>query len=183
MARVFIFQNPRFDALRNAIYHTERRAFFDLLNRALNFLVIALGAGVVAKAADRFNFNPLWLELAVVFVATAQLVFDFGGRARMHEFLQLRYYELLGEMERSSLESDDERAAWSAKLITIAGGEPITMRALDALAYNAALDALYDEPEDLKKHRLHVPWCYRRLRHFIGFQGVQFVPEALPEKS
>ena len=79
-----IFKDVRFDALRNALYHTERANFLDLVNRSINFLVIILSAGVVAKSAELFRLPGYGLELAVVAVATAQLLFDFGGRARDH---------------------------------------------------------------------------------------------------
>jgi hypothetical protein len=173
-----VFKDPRFDALRNAIYHTERRTFLDLLNRFLNFLVVLLGAGVAAKAATFIHFEQLWLELGVVLVATIQLVFDFGSRASTHAFLQKRYYELLSEMETSDLESDEEAKRWSAKLLTIAADEPITMRALDALAYNKAVDAWISDPQEAANCRLYVPWWQRRLRHIVAFQGVQFLPNA-----
>jgi hypothetical protein len=114
-----------------------------------------------------------------VLVATIQLVFDFGGRASTHIFLQKRYYDLLADMEvERNANSTEAKKRWSAKLLTIAGDEPIPMRALDALAYNAALDAWTSDPEELKEHRLYVPWLYRRLRHVIAFQGTQFVPKS-----
>jgi hypothetical protein len=37
--------NPKFDALRNAIYHSSRRRFFELLNRSLSFLVVIFTFG------------------------------------------------------------------------------------------------------------------------------------------
>lgn len=171
-----IFRDPRFDALRNAIYHTERQNFLDLVNRFLNFLVVILGAGVVAKTATHANFGEYWLELGVVFFATAQLVFDFGGRARTHEFLQKRYYEMLSEMDAGDFETDEAIRKWSAKLLTIAADKPLPMRALDALAYNKAVDATIPDLADARKYRLYVSWWQRRLRHFIAFQGVQFLP-------
>lgn len=88
----YIF-GPKFNALRCAIYHTERRNFFDLSNRCLNFLVIILGAGVAVKAAKVFHFEELWFEFGVLIAATAQLTFDLGYRARTHEFLQRKYFE------------------------------------------------------------------------------------------
>jgi hypothetical protein len=171
-----IFKDPGFDALRNAIYHTERRNFLDLLNRFLNFLVILLGAGVAAKAATHTNISEYWLELGVVFFATAQLVFDFGSRARTHEFLQKRYYEMLSEMEADDMNSDAAKKKWSAKLLTIAADEPLPMRTLDALAYNKAVDALISDPQEAVNCRLHVPWYHRRLRHVWAFQSVQYLP-------
>ena len=173
-----IFQDPRFDALRNAIYHTERRNFLDLLNRLLNFLVILLGAGVAAKAATHLSFGEYWLELGVVAFATAQLVFDFGGKARTHEFLQKRYYEMLSEMDTEGASSEEAKRKWSARLLTIAADEPLPMRALDALAYNKAVDAVTEDPQEAFACRLHIPWCHRRLRHFWAFQSAQYLPNA-----
>jgi hypothetical protein len=67
----YIF-GPKFNALRCAIYHTERRNFFDLSNRCLNFLVIIFGAGVAGKAAKLFQIEEPWLEFGVLVFATAQ---------------------------------------------------------------------------------------------------------------
>jgi hypothetical protein len=172
-----IFQDPRFDALRNAIYHTARGRFLDALNRLFNFLVIVLGATAVGKLVDAFHAGS-WVELSIVLIATAQLVFDFAGRSSTHIFLQKRYYDLLAEMEVNPSDDDGERRKWSNKLLTLAGDEPLPMRALDAIAYNTALDALINESDQLKKYRLHIPWLFRRLRHLIAFQGTQFMPES-----
>lgn len=53
---------PKFDALRNAIYHLARRNYFDLLNRLLNFVVIVLGASVAAKASTVVHLDEPVLE-------------------------------------------------------------------------------------------------------------------------
>lgn len=172
-----IFQDPRFDALRNAIYHTSRGKFLDALNRTFNFVVIMLGAAAVGKIAGILEIGDYWVQFAIVLVATVQLVFDFGGRAGTHKFLQKRYYELLAEMEVAPrLDTDNAKKKWSARLLTVAGDEPIPMRALDALAYNTALDALINDPSELNKCRLRVPLVHRCLKQFIAFQGTQFLP-------
>jgi hypothetical protein len=173
-----LFRDPQFDALRNALYHTERRNFLDLLNRSLNFIVILLGAGVVGKIASLIHVEDSLLEFGVVFFATVQLVFDFGGRARVHEFLQRRYYEMLAEMENENISDEKIKAKWSARLLTISAEEPMPMRALDAMAYNKALSAVYDDPETLAEYRQHVSWIQRRLRHIFAFHGSKFPPEA-----
>jgi hypothetical protein len=167
-------RDPRFDALRNALYHTERRTFLDRLNKGLNFLVIVFGAGVVGKATEHLPIPSLWLELAVVVVATAQLVFDFGSLARDHEFLQRRYYELLSEMESGNPDDSGDRKKWSAKLVAIAAEEPMTMRALDAVAYNKALDALWDDPDLQKQHRQNVRWYQYYFRNFLAYHDTNF---------
>ena len=169
-----IFRNPQFDALRNALYHTERRNFLDLLNRCLNFSVIVLGAGVVSKLSDRIHFLNDFLELSVVVLATAQLVFDFGSRARTHEFLQRKYYEVLSEMERDNQDSLESRIDWSAKLLTISADEPMTMRALDAVAFNKALDALCDDKNERERYRQKINrWRYF-MRNICAFHNHNF---------
>ena len=171
-----IFKNPRFDALRNALYHTERKTFLDLINRSLNLVVILLGAGVAGKAAKLIHIEENWLELGVVLFATVQLVFDLGGRARDHQFLQRRYYDLLSEMENENLDDDDTLRKCSAKLITISADEPMPMRALDAIAYNKALGATFgDDPQMLRLHRQRVNFMQRRLRHVFAFQSAPFL--------
>src|SRR5947209_4224914 len=171
-----IFKNPRFDALRNALYHTERKTFLDLINRSLNLIVILLGAGVAGKAAKLIHIEENWLELGVVLFATVQLVFDLGGRARDHQFLQRRYYDLLSEMENQNLDDEDTTRKWSAKLITISADEPMPMRALDAIAYNKTLEATFgDDPEALRLHRQRVSFLQMRLRHVFAFQSALFL--------
>jgi hypothetical protein len=169
-----IFRDPRFDALRNALYHTERKNFLDLLNRSLNFLVILLGASVAGKAAGLFSIKENWLELSVVLFATIQLVFDFGGRARVHEYLQRGYYELLSEMENENLDNEKTKRKWSTKLLTISSDEPMPMRALDAIAYNKAVAATSDNSEFVLKNRQHVTFLQRRLRHIFAYHSAQF---------
>ena len=66
-------------------------------------------------------------------------MFDFGSRARVHEFLQRRYYDLLAEMEAESLDNPTTRALLCKKLLTISGEEPMTMRALDVVSKDVVL--------------------------------------------
>jgi hypothetical protein len=154
---------PKFDALRNSIYHASSREYYDTLNRILNFLVIIFGAGVAGKISELFHFRALWLEFGVLVFATAQLTFDYGSKARTHEFLRRNYQEMLADIE---LEVSPDAARWRSKLQTIAGEEPMPMRALDALAYNAALDATYSDPKVRNDNRLYVPFCRCRLRSY-----------------
>jgi hypothetical protein len=165
----------KFDALRCAIYHTERRNFFDLTNKVLNFLVVILGAGVAAKAAKLIHVEETLLEFGVLLFATIQLAFDLGYRARTHEFLQKKYFEMLAEME---MEQSPDQRKWRAKLFAIAADEPMPMRALDALAYNAALDATTSDVNMKRANRLHVPLIHRLLRHVIAFHAYEYRPQA-----
>lgn len=162
---------PKFDALRNAIYHSARKNFFDSLNRMLNFLVIIFGAGVAGKVSELFHWKELWLEFGVLIFATAQLTFDFGYKARTHEFLRRKYHELLADIE---LETAPDLQKWNSKLQTIAADEPMPMRALDALAYNAAVDATISDPAIKRANRLHVPLNHRLLKNFLPRNGYEY---------
>jgi hypothetical protein len=138
-------------------------------------MVIILGAGVAAKAARLFHVEDIALEFGVLIAATMQLTFDFGYRARTHEILQMKYYEMLADIE---LDPVPDQNRWLAKLHTIAAGEPMPMRALDALAYNAALDATTSDPEVKKSNRLFVPFWHRRLRHIFAFHSHEYTLES-----
>lgn len=172
-----LFQDARFDALRNALYHTERRSFLDFLNRLISLAVIVLGAGVVSKVSKQIGIDEVYIELGVVISATAQLVFDFGGQARKHDFLQKRYYELLADIEGNPRPTDEDKIRYSAKLAMICSEEPITMRALDAVAYNQAVDATLIDPVERKQNRVKVTKWQYRLRHFSAFQSTDFSPD------
>jgi hypothetical protein len=172
-----IFKDSRFDALRNAIYHAERRSFLDLVNKGLSFLIIILGAGVAGKAARLFHLDDLVLEMGVLVFATIQLVFDLGSRARDHDFLQRRYYEMVAKMEREPKDTPERQRGWSAELVTIAADEPMTMRALDALAYNKALSAIVSDPKTMEDYRQRVTWWQKRCRHLVAFQSAAFPTE------
>jgi hypothetical protein len=127
--------NPKFDALRNAIYHTSRRRFFELLSRSLSFLVVVSGTAAVANLKA---FEPRYAAAGAAVIGALQLVFDFNGRARTHEILQRKYYDLVAEIDGIMNPNDEQIVRWQAALNRIYADEPPPMRALDAIAYNAA---------------------------------------------
>jgi hypothetical protein len=176
-----IFRNPRFAALQNALYHTERRAFLDRANKLMNSMVIILTAGVVAKAAHMISVDGAWTELAVVVVATLQMVFDFGGSAQEHKFLQMRYYEMLSQMEEEGESGPEFEKRWSARLLKISADEKLLMRALSAITFNMALDAIFAEtenPELRKDYRQSVAWYHWLFRNIFAFHTTNFQPHS-----
>jgi hypothetical protein len=178
MEQPFI-ERPNFYALQNALYHTDRRSALDFRNRILSLLTIVLGTGVVSKIGDQHGITT-WLELGTVIAAASQLVFDFGGQARTHDFLQRRYFEFLSEVDGKNLENHEEKQKINAKLLLICSEEPITMRALNAVAYNQAIDATVYDTTERKSQRLKVTWLQRLLRNWCVFQNVDFPLENPP---
>ncbi|WP_319520221.1 hypothetical protein [uncultured Martelella sp.] len=161
-------ENVSFNVLRNALYHTARRLTFDRWNRWASALVILLGAAAVADFFIRFGIETVYLSIAVTVVGTLQLVFDFGGRARDHQALQRDYYNLLAEMEEAPGTGD--LAAFRAKMTRISGDEPPMMKALDAKAYNDAIDAL----ELNEDQRLVIPLGHRLMANLVSFNGSRY---------
>lgn len=158
-----------FDALRNAIYHSARRNYYDFLNRLMSLLVVAAGAGAVADF-EKFFASPALLAFVATMAGLFQLVFDFGGKARTHEFLQRRFYELTAEIAQAEKPTPSKIRDWEAALKRLYAEEPPPMRAMDAIAYNAAAESLGSD----KAKRIYVtPWQSFN-RYWWEFNGADF---------
>lgn len=160
----------RFDVLRNALYHAARRRWFEVLARLLNFTVVIAGAATLSEIVPT-QWIPLQKTLASLTTLTAgtiQLVYDFAVQGIKHEHLQRRYYELLSEIDRFAAPSEEDMRKWQSKMVSIYGDEPPTMRALDATAYNDAVDSLgYG-------NRLKISRSQSVFRHILSYQHASF---------
>lgn len=167
-------ENIRFNVLRNALYHTARRRALERWNRSFNFLVIILGAAAFGDALQAVNIPGAWAGLAVAVIGALQLVFDFGRQARDHQTLQRDYYTLLADIEATPADDPEKCAEWYSAMIRITADEPPVFRAIDAKAYNDALDATeaFDRSE-----RLVVPLMHRVLSGVFAFEGFNYPKE------
>lgn len=164
-------ESLRFNALRNALYHTGRRRAFERWNRFFNFLVILLGAAAMSDVMHRFGIDQLWVGAAISVVAAAQLAFDFGRSARDHQALQRDYYYLLAEID-DCIDCDEAKcAAWAGKMTRISGDEPPVLRAIDAKAYNDALDAI--DSYGAGEH-LYIPFYQKIFGSVFAFDGYNY---------
>lgn len=161
-------------ALRNALYHLARRRFLDGISRTFNLLIILGGTGTAAELS-RGNPNiAFYLGGAIALVGALQLVFDYTGRARLHEILQRRYFSLMADVECAISPTSDQCARWYAEFTRAAADEPPTMRALDAIADNQATFALLggDKP------RLKVSRWQSLTRQIFAHNGGAFAPSS-----
>lgn len=161
-------QNIRFNVLRNALYHTARRRALERWNRLFNFAVVVLGAAAFGNVMVTYGLQQHWAGMAVAVIGALQLVFDFGRQARDHQVLQRDYYALLADIEAHPDDGGSLCAGWYSRMIAITADEPPVLRALDAKAYNDALDATeaFDSSE-----RLAIPVLHRLLGGMIAFEG------------
>jgi len=158
----------RFNTLRNALYHTARRRVLERTNRAFNFLVVVLGASAVGDVFTVIGIERAWIGMSIAVIGAMQLVFDFGRQARDHQTLQRDYFSLLADIEAEIAPTEQHCAEWYSRMIRITADEPPVLKALDAKAYNDALDAIdaHDAGE-----RLLIPWRHRTFGGFFGFDG------------
>jgi hypothetical protein len=165
-------KSVHFDALRNALYHSARRGYFDAVNRILSLIIVAAGTGAVVNVGQLAGI-PIDAAVFAFLAALAgllQLVFDVGGKARIHEFLQRRFYEVVADVAEQPDADEKVLAKWQATLSRLYAEEPPPMRALDAIAYNAAVDSLgYPAAK-----RLVVKWYHSLMRNVLPFNGASF---------
>lgn len=165
-------ESIRFNTLRNALYHTARRRVLERTNRVFNFLVVVLGASAVGDVFAGVGIERAWVGMAIAVIGALQLVFDFGRQARDHQTLQRDYFSLLADIEAETEPSEKHCADWYSRMIRITADEPPVLRALDAKAYNDALDAIdaHDAGE-----RLVIPFWHRMFGAFVGFDGHRYL--------
>lgn len=134
----------RFHALRNALYHTARRRWLEAANRVVTFLIIILGTAAAANLGRFLGFQAIEtvFGIATAALGALQLVFDFGGRARTHQTLQQKYYELLARVESMTDDDPAVLCQLAGDLVRIYADEPPIADVPDAVAYNAAAKAL-----------------------------------------
>jgi hypothetical protein len=160
-------ETVRFNVLRNALYQTARRMSFERLNRWFSFFVIILGAAAMVELVTGFGVPAVLPSAMVTAIGALQLTFDFGGKARQHHDLQRQYYNLLADIEQTVDPDVAQIAHWYGSMIRIAGDEAPILRAIDAKAYNDAVDAM----EMDRQLRLQIPWHHRVLQGVLTFEG------------
>lgn len=172
MAEPKSVQAVRFDVLRNALYHTGKRRQFDRLEKCLNFLVIVLGTSVVSELGQKLfnNTGAQYLGAATAIIGAAQLTFGFAIKAREHEGLQRRYYDVLQRIEAVINPTVEQAVQWQAEMVKITGDEPPTDAVADALAYNDAANSLGYGADAL----LHVPVWARLIGKILPLRGYRF---------
>lgn len=145
MSDLSAIEKTRMRAMRNGVYHSMRRQFFERCERLGNLAVLLLGAASVAQVAARTigndNNAALVIGFLVAVVGGLQLVFNFGGRARDHAMFQARFYGLLAKAERPGEDPDRIAAEIESEMATFYGEEPPTYHVVNAIAYNAVQES------------------------------------------
>ncbi len=156
------------ECLRNALYHSARSAYYDLVNRWFNFSIILLGLGAAVDFINIFNFNSValikFMALTAGILAALQLTFDLGSKSKDHDFLRRRCFQLYANLQSAEATAEDVKK----ELFLLFADEPVpTYRGLDAVAYNQA-------SERLDREGLLVPWYCKVFKNIIPFHSLYF---------
>ncbi|MEP9372558.1 hypothetical protein [Mesorhizobium sp. KR1-2] len=165
----------RFNVLRNALYHTARRLTCERWSKWLNFVVVILGAAAMGDLQGNFGLKPYWAGAGIALAGSLQLIFDFSAAARDHQSLQREYYKLLADIEASIGADGHQLAVFYSRMLHLTGEERPTMKAVDARAYNDAIDGTGLYPQD---QRLVVPLLHRLTANWISRTGYEYKKEA-----
>lgn len=159
-------------AYRNARYHEDRQAWYDALSKWSNFLTILFGSGAFAAAIGSSEFWAAVGGAMTAIIGAAQLVFDFGVKARMHGELRRGFALIAAE----AAEPHADVAKLNVAMVRLYADEPDTYHAVNALAYNAAQKAFGRPDSTLIK----VSPKATRFRHWRRFEPSDFPDQAHP---
>ncbi|OIQ38090.1 MAG: hypothetical protein BM560_20090 [Roseobacter sp. MedPE-SWde] len=134
----------RFDLLYSALYHDGRQIYWLRIHRLCLFVTILLGSGAIAAFGAEYPVLGQFSGIAVALLSAAQLVWDFGSRARDHNDLRRRFYILLGETEDDRCNIPDIRRRMT---VVYADEPPINERARKR-AHNQAGESLFGDDFD-----------------------------------
>ncbi len=162
-----------FRCTRNAAYHEDREMHFARIHRLLMFIVVVVGTGAAGASLVQENKYATIGTAIAVFAGLVDLLWNIDGMARLHSSLRRRCYDLLAR-----LEANEPLEAIRAEYVRIIADEPPALHAVNALAFNAAIDALGRSPE--QKYKLG--FWQALLRHWFRFQPNEF-PIVGPQTS
>jgi hypothetical protein len=155
----------KFSLIRNAAYHDDREHFYALAHRLLMFLVVAVGTLSAGASMAAENRLATYGTLFAVLAGLIDIVWNVDGLAREHSTLRRRSYDLLAR-----LEAGEPINVLRAEYVRILADEPPTMHAVNALAFNMAVDAMGRTKE--QKYSLQL-W-QRLFRHLWPFRPSEF---------
>lgn len=131
----------RFDVLYSALYHDSQQLRWQRAHRILLFITILLGSSAIAAFGAQYPLLGQTSGALVATISAAQLVWDFGSRARDHHDLKRRFYALLAETECEPCDIPEIRHRMTA----IYADEPPINDKVRRAAHNQAGESLFGD--------------------------------------
>jgi len=137
---------------RNTRYHMRRSSFFSFLSRTTAFVGVVFGSAAAATLLTQQDPRIVaGMALIVVLMNALNLVIGTEALIWLHNDLRRRYVEI--DAELAACESPDTafiKGLW-ARIKRIEADEPPVMHALELVAYDDAVRAVYSR-EEAKAH-------------------------------
>lgn len=157
---------------RNIRYHMRRAAFFTRWSRVTSFVGVFLGsAAAVTFLADLGTLPkiiPSALAAVVAILSAVELVVGVSQLAWLHTDLRRRYLDIDERLQADPQMSPEHIRELKSAIRRIEAEEPPTMAALELMARNDVICALYDQQE-LPKYYIPLPWWERWTANWVNW--------------
>lgn len=147
------------DCLRAAKYHEDREWFFAAVHRIAMFVVVASGTAIFVDLKKA----PIFAGISTL-AGLIDLVFDVSGKARKHADQRRRIFDILAQAEDETKSITGLRE----QLVKTYADDLPTMHAVNALAYNSAMEAFGRDGRDF----ITVTRGQRFWRHIFPFSSL-----------
>ncbi|MBZ9822303.1 hypothetical protein, partial [Mesorhizobium sp. CA4] len=173
--------NVRFDLASEIAYQAIREQYFARLNRVLTGVQVFLGTSAAAAMLSWVPGLAVWLVSASALAGVLLLVMDPAGAARDHRALRSRLQMIRAGLEEHTDTEESLRRA-RAGVIRICADAPPGYRAAQAIAFNNAVNAFYDE-KAASQHRYKIGFWRGLLANVFPMRGHRFAKEqTLPHR-
>lgn len=167
--------NLRFGLREQIAYHGAREIFLSRLGRFLTAVQVLLGTSAVAMMRDVFPDYSLATVVLAALTGVLLLVLDPFGAAREHRILRGRFHELFADCEEAECTPEIIRSL-NGKMQRVMASAPPAYRAVQAIAFNMAVNATFPE-EYAAKHRYRIIWPRRLFANWFAMRGMRFKRE------
>ncbi len=167
MSNATSLDDLEFNCLRSAYGNQDREIFFSFLHRSTMFLVVLGGTATFGALTSNVEWvRPQYIAFSITCLGLLDLVFDLSGKARIHSSLRHSFLSLLADVKSS----DAAAEKLERNLHLLYAEEPPTYRAVEAMAFNAAVRSLGKDSTE----QLRIPLIHRFLRHLIPFASADY---------
>lgn len=162
----------RFELTCDIAYHAIREQFFARLNRFLTGAQVLLGTSAVAAIVSEWPNATVYLVAISAIAGVLLLVADPAGSARDHRSFRTRLQSINASLEEFGDTEEALRSSRAARM-RVAGEAPPAYRAISALAYNTAINSIYEE-EAAALYRYKIGFWRRLAANWFPMRGTQF---------
>ena len=167
--------NLRFGLRELIAYHAMREQALARLSRLLTGVQVYLATSAIAAMTNTLPFGAVVLTAISAFAGVVLLVIDPAGAAREHRSIRSRYHDILADVEEAGSEPS-VLLALKAKRERVAADSPPAYRCVQAIAFNAATNAIYPEDQAVN-HRYHIGFWRGFFRNWHPMRSVRFERE------